>query len=186
MIHLRACQSPDCQDMFEHMCIMSELVLSRLWPIGRNNPFEGSTGERSEVKASSLWFSATLKGRGRGRSVLKAVTPLCNLLQWDASQTMNNEGLLASEMEQAKLNTKHSGKIAVITNKAVYFSTECYCVQTTSQVFGKGDCSWENSTSLWPLWKNREASKMSFPAIHISWALKIGHYSPWSSLPSCW
>lgn len=30
---------------------------------------------------------------------------------------MNNEGLLASEMEQAKQNTKHSSKRAVITNK---------------------------------------------------------------------
>lgn len=142
---------PDSQGVLTWMCIMSELVLARLWPIGRNEPSEGSTGERSEVKASSLWFSGILKGRGRDRSVLKAVTPLCNLLQWEASQTMNNEGLLASEMEQAKQNTKHSSKIAVITNKAVYFSTECYCVQTTSQVFGKGDCSWENFTLSWPL-----------------------------------
>jgi len=153
-IALHAFQSmpiPDSQGVLKWMRIISELVLARLWPIGRNDPSKGSTGERSEVKASSLWFSGTLKGRGRDRSVLKAVTPLCNLLQWEASQTMNNEGLLASEMEQAKQNTKHSSKIAVITNKAVYFSTECYCVQTTSQVFGKGDCSWENFTSLWPL-----------------------------------
>ncbi len=147
---------------------MSELFSSGSWPMGRNNLSEGSTGERSEVKAWSLWFSATLKGRGRGRSVLKAVTPLCNLLQWDASQTMNNEGLLASEMEQAKQNTKHSGKIAVITNKAVYFSTECYCVQTTSQVFGKGDCSWENFTSSWHLKESRGFRDVLFCHSHFT------------------
>lgn len=81
--------------------------------------FAGSAGERLEP---GLWFTGTLKGRGHHYgSPLKAVTLLYNLLWWEGSQTMDNEGLLASEMEQAKQNTKHSSQKAVITDKQCTF-----------------------------------------------------------------
>lgn len=131
---------------------MSVLVLTRLWPIGTNDPSEGSAGERSGVKAPSLWFSGVLKGRRRGCSVLKAVTPLCNLLQWEASQTMNNEGLLASEMEQAKQNTKTLWQNSCNYQQgSVLLNRVLLCADDLSSLWQRGDCSWENFTSLWPL-----------------------------------
>lgn len=44
---------------------------------------------------------------------------------------MDNEGFLASETEQAKQNTKHSSKKAIITDETVYFCKEYFGAWTT-------------------------------------------------------
>lgn len=87
---------------------------------------------RLEGKAVSLCVFPILKGRGcHYYSSLKAVTLLCNLLWWEGSQTIDNEGLLASETKRAKQNTKHSSKKAVITDETVYFPKEYFGAWTT-------------------------------------------------------